>query len=118
MTASADDVKSSILLSIKKLCNIDASETEFDVDITLHINSFIGVLEQLGVGLTDSQFEVEDEDDQWTDLLTTQSNLSMIKTYLGLRVRQVFDPAATGFVTDSFDRQIEELGWRIRAAAL
>lgn len=110
-------VKDSILQSIKKICNIDAAAIEFDVDIIIHINSFISVLQQLGVGLTDDQFEVEDGSAVWDDLLTTQKNLVMIKTYMGLRVRQVFDPPATGFVTDSLDRQIDELGWRIRAAA-
>ena len=42
----------SILTSIKKLLGIDESYTEFDIDIIMHINSVLMILNQLGVGPT------------------------------------------------------------------
>lgn len=107
----------SILTSIKKMLGIDESYTAYDLDITIHINSVFSTLQQLGVGLTDDQFLVVDADQTWDDALTTQRNLNMIKSYMVLRIRQMFDPAATGFVTTSFENQIKEYEWRIAVAA-
>lgn len=109
--------KDSVLTSTKKVLGIDADYTAFDLDITLHINTVLGTLYQLGVGLANDQTEIEDSDDTWQSILTSQKGLVMIKSYVYLRVRQLFDPPATGFVTDSFDRQIKELEWRITVAA-
>lgn len=111
------DVKDSILNSTKKMLGIDASYSAFDVDITIHINSVFSTLQQLGVGLTDEEFQITDENDLWVDAFTTQKNLGMVKSYVYLRVRQMFDPAASGFVTESFNRQIKEMEWRIMVAA-
>lgn len=111
------EVKDSILQSTKKVLGIASDYTAFDIDIALHINSVLSTVQQVGVGLTDSQLEIEDETQTWTDLLTTQQNLVMVRSYIYLRVRQLFDPPASGFVTDSFDRQIKELEWRMSVAA-
>jgi hypothetical protein len=107
----------SVLNSVKKVLGIDSGYTIFDLDITLHINSVLSTLQQLGVGLTDDQAEIQDKNDTWDSILTTQKNLSMIKSYIYLRVRLLFDPPATGFTTDSFQRQIDQLEWRITVAA-
>lgn len=114
--ADDPDPKLSILMSIKKMLGIDPSDTAFDTDVIIHINSVLATLWQLGVGLEDSQIEVEDNTTLWTDLLTTQQNLTYVKTYVYLKVRIVFDPLATGFVTTSFENQIKELEWRIVVA--
>ena len=42
----------SILNSIKKLLGITADYTQFDTDITIHINTIISILSQIGVGPT------------------------------------------------------------------
>ncbi len=106
-------VEQSILQSVKKLSGLGADYDAFDIDIIIHINSFISALYQMGIGLTDTQFEVVDGTETWEDLLTTQKNVAMVKSYMALKLRQIFDPANTGFTTDSFDRQIAELEARI-----
>jgi hypothetical protein len=111
------DTKDSILQSTKKFLGIDSSYDVFDMDVLLHINSVFSTLYQLGVGLTDEQFEVEDENTTWAQALGTQKNLVMIKSYVYLRVRLLFDPPQTGFATTSMDNQIKELEWRITVAA-
>ena len=109
--------KDSVLTSTKKMLGIPAEYDAFDLDIIIHINSVLSTLYQLGVGLAYDQTEVEDADTVWTDILTVQKNLVMIKSYVWLRVRLLFDPPATGFATDSYERQIKELEWRITVAA-
>lgn len=114
MTVSTQD---SILTSTKLALNIAADDTNFDVVILMHINSVFSDLQQIGVGLTDDQFEVADENATWADALTTQKNLASIKSYMNMRLRLLFDPPAAGFTTDSFQRQIDKMEWRIKVAA-
>lgn len=114
MTVSNQD---SILTSTKLALNIAADDTNFDVVILMHINSVFSDLQQIGVGLTDDQFEVADENATWSDALTTQKNLASIKSYMNMRLRLLFDPPAAGFTTDSFQRQIDKMEWRIKVAA-
>lgn len=102
----------SILNTIKKLLGIDEGYDAFNTDIIVNINTFIGVLNTLGVGV--EGFTVQDETATWDELLAENSvPLNEVKTYLYLRVRQVFDPPTSGVLGSAFDRQIEELGWRM-----
>lgn len=106
-----------VITSIKNSLQIPSEITVFDPVILIHINTVLSTLQQLGLGLTTEQFVVDGYEDTWADVLTSQKNLEMIKSYIYLRVKQLFDPPSTGFVTDSFDRQIKELEWRINVAA-
>jgi hypothetical protein len=110
-------VKESILQSTKKSLGIDPSYDVFDPEILMHINSVFSTLHQLGVGLSDDQFEVEDATSTWDQALTSQKNLVMIKSYIYLRVRLLFDMPQTGFATTSMENQAKELEWRISVAA-
>lgn len=105
----------SIFLTIKRMITGSTffdSEDAFDQDIMLHINTYLGVLNQLGVGVPG--FEVTGESETWEDFLEANSvSLNEVKTYLYLRVRQVFDPPASSVLGQAFDKQIDELGWRI-----
>lgn len=101
----------SILASIKKLLGIHESYTEFDQDIIIHINTAFAILNQLGVGPEDG-FEIQDERDIWDNYIT-KLNHSMVKTYVYLKVRLVFDPPTNSFLVDSINRTLSELEWRI-----
>ena len=81
----------SILNSIKKLLGITAEYTQFDTDITIHINTIISILSQIGVGPT-TGFVITSATDKWSDWLTTSTDLESVKTYIYLRVRLLFDP--------------------------
>lgn len=102
----------SILNSIKKLLGLDASYTAFDVDITIHINSALATLNQLGVGPINGLM-IQNADTTWDAFLGDDVLLNSVQTYVYLKVRLVFDPPATSFVIAAFEKQIEELGWRI-----
>lgn len=101
----------SILTSVKKVLGIAESDTSFDVDIVLHINSVFSTLDQLGVGPTGG-FAIEDATATWDDFVTDK-RMNSVKSYLYLRVRLLFDPPSTSFVIDSMERQISQIEWRL-----
>lgn len=112
---SDPSVSDSILNSVKKVLGIDASYDAFDIDITMHINSALATLSQLGIGPTDG-FAIVDASDTWDDFLLDDGNrlkLNNAKTYVYLRLRLIFDPPATSYVLTSFKEQIQELEWRM-----
>lgn len=105
----------SILTSVKKILGLAEDYTIYDLDITMHINSALATLTQLGIGPQDG-FAIEDATSTWDDFLATTTSpiqLNPVKTYVCLRVRLIFDPPATSFAIDSFQKQINELEWRL-----
>lgn len=102
----------SILTNVKKIVGIVELDTSFDPDIIMHINSVFSVLTQLGIG-PDEGFMVEDSTPTWDDFLDGDKRLNMLKTYVYLRVRLLFDPPQTSFVIESLNKQIEELEVRM-----
>lgn len=106
----------SILESIRKLL-IEADCKFFDSDLVMHINSILSVLNQLGVGPEDG-FSILDEKPVWRDLLGDENKkLELVKTYVYLRVKMIFDPPTTSALIDSTNKIISEMEWRINAAA-
>ena len=107
----------SILTSIKKLLGIAEDYTHFDNDIIIHINSVFMTLTQLGVGPSEG-FYIEDKYAEWIDFIDDPARLQAVKTYIYLKVKLVFDPTSVGSSTlASYERQIQELEWRLNVAA-
>lgn len=104
----------SILTSIKKLLGIVEEDTYFDTDIIIHINSVLMALNQMGVGK--SGFIIDGADDEWGDFLDDSTNLEMVKTYVYMKVRLIFDPPTNSSVTASYEKQIAEFEWRLNSA--
>ena len=103
----------SILTSIKKMLGIHEDHEYFDADIIMHINTVFTILTQLGVGPSKG-FMIEDETTTWDEFLPEDSNLlASVKTYMFLKVKLLFDPPLSGTVMESFNRQINELEWRL-----
>jgi hypothetical protein len=101
----------SILNSIKKLLGIELDESHFDQELIMHINSALMTLNQIGVG--ENCVSITSEDDLWTSVTETNTNLEAVKLYVYLKVRLVFDPPTSAFVLDSIERQINQLEWRL-----
>ncbi len=107
----------SILTSIKKLLGISEEYTSFDQDIIMHINYVFSILtQQLGVGPT-SGFLIEDDSATWSDFIEDSTKFELIKTYIYMKVRLVFDPPTNSVVMESIKNTISELEWRITAIA-
>lgn len=100
----------SILDSIKKLLGIQPEYTSFDEDIIIAINTSFATLNQLGVG-PEGGYMIEDNTQTWNDYITS-TNLNMVKTYVHLKSRLLFDPP-TGGVLDAINNQISELEYRL-----
>ena len=102
----------SILNSIKKLLGIAEFDTSFDQDIITDINTILGILWQMGVGPT-SPFRISGPDETWGDFSEDLSKIEFIKTYIHLRVAQIFDPSSSHAVDESRTNLINELEWRL-----
>ena len=105
----------SILTSIKKLLGIEEEYTQFDADIIMHINTVFLNLTQLGVGPSEG-FLIEDGTAIWDDFIGDSSQLQAVKTYMYLKVKLLFDPPLSSSVTESMNRMIAELEWRLNVA--
>lgn len=105
----------SILTSIKKLLGIEEEYTQFDSDIIMHINTVFLNLTQLGVGPPEG-FLIEDDSTTWDDFIGDSNQLQAVKTYVYLKVKLLFDPPLSSSVTESINRIISELEWRLNVA--
>ena len=102
----------SILTSVKKIIGISEEDESFDTDLIMHINSVLMILNQLGVGPEDG-FSITDKSAVWTDLIGDNKFIEAVKTFVGLKVRLIFDPPTSSAVLDSINKTISELEWRI-----
>jgi len=103
----------SILTSIKKLLGLEEDYEYFDTDIIFGINSALSVLTQVGVGPKNG-FAINDKTAVWSDFLPPNDyRLEMVKSYVHLKTKLVFDPPGTSFLIEANNKLAEELLWRI-----
>lgn len=105
----------SILTSIKKMLGITEEYEHFDADLILHINSVFMILTQLGVG-PDNGFSIGGKHEVWSDFLAEEQQLELVKSYMLLKVKLLFDPPLGSAVIEVINRQISEFEWRLNAA--
>lgn len=105
-------MEASILTNVKKVLGIAESYTAFDEDVLMHINATFSVLQQLGIGPIEG-FMVHDEDDEWEDFDAPTVQLNLVKTYVFLKVRILFDPPTTSYLIDAATKQIDQFEWRL-----
>jgi len=107
----------SILNSIKKLIGLAEDQDHFDPDIIIHTNSIFSRLTQLGVGPAGGFF-IEDDLSSWNDFIADDDpQLQMVKTYVYLRVKLIFDPPNNSSVIKAMQEDIKELEWCLNVAA-
>ena len=102
----------SILTSVKKLLGIAEEYDSFDADIIMHINSVFSILTQLGIG-PEGGFSIKDASALWSDFISNRSNAELIKSYVYLKTKLLFDPPLSSSVLESYKRLTDELEWRI-----
>lgn len=106
-------MEESILLTVKKMIGgADGSYDHFDNDLILHINTFLAVLDQL-MADSNKPFRITGEDETWEDLGFSDDELGLIKDYIAIRTRLVFDPPSSSFVLDALKKTADELEFRI-----
>lgn len=104
----------SILTSIKKLLGIASDYTHFDADIILQINSAFSVLTQLGIGPS-AGFSISDSSAVWSQFIS-DPRVNFAKTFVFIKVKLAFDPPASSALIDSYNRQLDEITWRLTVA--
>lgn len=105
-------MEESILKSTKHILGLDDQYTVFDLDVITHINAAFSILSQLGVG-PEGGFSIQDDSTLWTDYLIPADQLHLVKTYVYLKVRILFDPPATSYLINAATEQIKEYEWRL-----
>ena len=105
---------SSILDDVRQMLGVSDSESAFDEEIVMHINSTFNVLRQLGVG-PDDGFRItgESDDETWDKFVDDLKTLNMVKSYMYLKVRLLFDPPTNGSLLEAFKNQAAEYEWRM-----
>ena len=112
----------SILISIAKMIlgsfdnSGSAGANPFETDLIIHINSALSTLTQLGVG-SEKGFVVTGTSETWSDFIGEErSDIEMIKSYVYMKVRLMFDPPQNSFLVDSLEKQCKEFEWRANVA--
>lgn len=108
-------MEESILISIKKLLGIAEEYEHFDADIIMHINSVFSILNQLGVG-SPNGFSIKNKEAEWHDFIGEDSTIEMVKSYIHMKVKLLFDPSLSSAVIESTNQLIKELEWRLNVA--
>jgi hypothetical protein len=107
-------MEESILLSTKKILGIAPEYEAFDLDVITHINTALSILTQLGIGLEEG-FLVEDHEDTWVDFLgeMDEPRFNMIRSFVYLQTKMLFDPPTVGFLIDLQRKQLDEMIFRL-----
>lgn len=83
----------------------------FDPAIMMHINSVFSILYELGVGPA-TPYRITSKENSWSEFIT-RNDIELVKSYVGLRVRQLFDPPSTATMYEAVEKSIKELEWRL-----
>lgn len=106
-------MSNSVLNSTKKKLGLTADYQYFDEDqLYDYINLAFSELHQLGAGPVNGYY-VDDPLDDWNGFTQDIPLQNLVKSYVYIRVRLLFDPPTTSFVLDSLNKQLDELKWRI-----
>lgn len=106
-------MQESILTSVKKMLGIEEEYDHFDMDIILHINTFFSVLHQMGVGPVGG-FQITDKEQKWTDFANiSEVSLNIVKNYIYMNVKLVFDPPSSSSTVETYNKLIKEYEWRL-----
>jgi hypothetical protein len=108
---SSVPLSESILVSIKQALigsEIGEEYTAFDAELILHINSVFNNLRILGIG---KAFSISDSSSTWEDYVSYIDDVALIKQYIVLKVKLVFDPPANSFLVNAIEKQIKEIEW-------
>lgn len=100
-----------ILNTVKKIVGIAPGDSSFDEDLIIYINGVLNSLTQIGVGPSDG-FLIDDASETWEDFIGNDKMLAMVKEYVGLKVKQIFDPGSNS-LKEAMNNRIDELEFRI-----
>jgi len=101
----------SILTTVKKVIGLTEEDTHFDEDLILHLNSEFNMLKTIGV--REDDFMITDSNAVWSDYLQDLPALNVVKTYLCLRAKKLFDPPTSSILLQALNEEIDRYEWKI-----
>lgn len=102
----------SILIETKKVLGVHEEAGEFDIDIIMHINSAFFMLNQGGIGPEDG-FSIQGPTETWSEFIGPRSDLQIVKSFVFVFVRLLFDRPPTSYGVQALERQRDEMLWRL-----
>lgn len=102
----------SILNTIKKLLGMTPEYLAYDADIIVAINTVFNALYQMGVGPA-TPFSISDNTDSWSSFTEHRKTIDMVKTYMFIKVKLIFDPPLNSSVLESYKQMASEYEWRL-----
>lgn len=108
---------SSILEDIREAVGLDREASDFDMDLIIHTNVALGILNQNGIG---NIIVLENTSTTWNDFkdpLAIEGNkmFHMIPGFIKLSVKMIFDPPPPSAV-EYYSKSIGEILWRLKIA--
>lgn len=105
-------MENSILKSIKEASGVNLDDSAFDGELILHTNTAFMTLRQIGVG-PEIAFSIEDDTSTWNDFIDDDKLLPMVKSYVALKVRRLFDPPTSSSLDTALENVLNEYEWRL-----
>ncbi len=104
----------SILISVRKFLGLGETDSAFDTDLIILINSEFSTLNQLGVGPKEP-FKISGVTEEWSSFIEDKKYLESVKEFIGIKVKIIFDPPSSSFVLNAYKEKAAELEWRLNA---
>lgn len=108
-------MEESILNFIKTKLGYSTGCKDYDVEIVDDINAAFSVLSQLGLG-PNTGFYISGENETWSDILGDRKDLELVKTYVWIKTRLLFDPPQSSTYLKILTEMASEYEWRINTA--
>lgn len=105
-------MENSILRTVRILNGIDADCEDFDSLLIVYANTVFMTLNQLGIG-TKEVFSIEDDSAEWTDFYGAAEDVRACATYVGLKVKTMFDPSSNATIANAINEYLRELEQRL-----
>lgn len=105
----------SILNTIKALLNIESSDTDFDTELILDINSCFAILNQIGLGPTNG-FKITGSTETWSSYIGDNTRIDDVVSFVHLKTKMLFDPPTTSSHMQAYEKLLDELTWRLNVA--
>lgn len=104
-------VESSILKTVRLAVNCPADYAVFDTELIADTNSAFFILYQLGLG--SSPIVITGEEESWDNVLPNVQTIEAIKSYVGKKVKLMFDPPQSSYLVKLLEDQCAEFESRI-----
>lgn len=106
-------MEDSILNTTKKLLGIPTDVEDFDTDLIIYINTVFSNINQMGIGPIKC-FKITGNTETWQDF-DKRWDMELLKTYMCLKVKAMFDPPANSQLAESYDNIAKEQEFRLHS---